>query len=68
MAMFTQLEELDFTGKTVKPFVTHEGSAFGSSKRDIAKLCEGAEIKNALQVPGSDVYSAKDTVKSWCDE
>ncbi len=26
------------------------------------------KLKNALQVPGSDVYSAKDTVKSWCDE
>ena len=31
MPMWTQLEQLDFTGKTVKPFVTHEGSGFGSA-------------------------------------
>lgn len=68
MAMFTQLEQLDFTGKIVKPFVTHEGSGFGSALRDIDKLCEGAEIKSGLSIPGANVGSAKDTVKSWIDE
>ena len=68
MPMFTQLEQLDFTGKTVKPFVTHEGSGFGSSKRDLAKLCEGADIKNGLSIPGVNVYDAKNTVKNWIEE
>ena len=68
MPMFTQLESLDFAGKAVKPFVTHEGSGFGSSQRDLAKLCEGAEIKNGLSIPGANVYDAKDTVKAWIDE
>ena len=68
MPMFTQLEQLDFTGKVVKPFVTHEGSGFGSSQRDLAKLCEGAEIKNGLSIPGANVYDVKDTVKAWIDE
>ena len=68
MPMFTQLESLDFTGKVVKAFVTHEGSGFGSSKKDIAKLCLGAEIKNGLSIPGADVYDVKDTVKAWVDE
>lgn len=65
MAMFTQLEELDFTGKTVKPFVTHEGSGFGSAIRDLEKLCSGAEIKPGLSIPGADVYDAKDKVALW---
>ena len=30
MPMFTQLEKLDFSGKTIKPFVTHEGSGLSS--------------------------------------
>ena len=68
MPMFTQLEQLDFTGKTVKAFVTHEGSGFGSSEKDLKKLCEGAEIKNGLSIPGADVYDVKDTVKVWIDE
>lgn len=68
MAMFTQLEKLDFTGKTVKPFVTHEGSGFGSSQKDLKKLCKGADIKKGLSIPGANVYDAKDTVKLWAKE
>ena len=68
MAMFTQLEQLDFTGKIVKPFVTHEGSGFGSSQRDLDKLCAGAEIKGGLSIPGASVGSAKDTVRVWIEE
>lgn len=68
MAMFTQLEQLDFTGKIVKPFVTHEGSGFGSSQRDLDKLCAGAEIKSGLSIPGASVGSAKDTVRAWIEE
>ena len=68
MPMFTQLEQLDFSGKIIKPFVTHEGSGFGSSLKDLAKLCEGGEIKNGLSVPGANVYDVKDTVRIWIDE
>ena len=68
MVMFTQLEKLDFTGKIVKPFVTHEGSGFGSSQKDLDRLCKGAEIKKGLSVPGAKVYDARQTVKSWIDD
>ena len=33
----SQLDKLDFKGKVVKPFVTHEGSGFGKSKKTIKK-------------------------------
>ena len=68
MPMFTQLEQLDFAGKVVKPFVTHEGSGFGSALKDLNKLCQGAEIKKGLSIPGSQVYDVKDTVRAWIDE
>ena len=32
MAVFTFLEEYDFSGKTIIPFCTHEGSGMGHSK------------------------------------
>ena len=68
MPMWTQLEQLDFEGKTVKPFVTHEGSGFGSAERDLKKLCEGADIKKGLSIPGANVYDAKDMVAHWVEE
>lgn len=68
MVMFTQLEALDFSGKIVKPFVTHEGSGFGSSLRDLDKLCAGAEIKKGLSIPGANVSGAKDMVSAWIGE
>ena len=68
MPMWTQLEQLDFTGKTVKPFVTHEGSGFGSSLNDLKNLCDGAEIKKGLSVPGDKVYDVKDNILHWIEE
>lgn len=68
MPMFTQLEQLDFNGKTVKPFVTHEGSGWGTSKKDLKLLCQGSDIKKGLSIPGARVYDVRDTVKSWVDE
>lgn len=68
MPMFTQLEQLDFTGKVVKPFVTHEGSGFGSALKDIKKLCSGAEIREGLSIPGANVYDVEDTVRIWIEE
>lgn len=44
MAVFTFLESYDFTGKTIAPFCTHEGSGLGSSERDIKKLCPNANV------------------------
>lgn len=68
MVMFTQLEKLDFNGKTVKPFVTHEGSEFGNSIKDLNKICTGAEIKKGLSVPGTGVHEAKNKVEIWVGE
>ena len=68
MPMWTQLEQLDFEGKVVKPFVTHEGSGFGTSRKDLAKLCAGADIKKGLSIPGAEVYDVKDTVRIWIEE
>ena len=68
MPMWTQLEKLDFAAKTVKPFVTHEGSGFGSSQKDLKKLCEGAEIKKGLSIQGSKVYDAESIVNKWVND
>ena len=64
----SQLDKLDFKGKVVKPFVTHEGSGFGKSKKQLKKLCKGADIRNGLEIKGSDVLGSKDKVKCWIND
>jgi flavodoxin len=49
MAVFTFLEEYDFSGKTIVPFCTHEGSGLGRSVEDIKELCPQSTILEGLQ-------------------
>lgn len=65
MPVWTQLEKLDFDGKTIKPFVTHEGSGFGKSEKDIKNLCPGAKLAKGLSIRGSSVEDSKKKVKHW---
>jgi len=65
MPMFTQLEKLNWSGKIVKPFTTHEGSGLGSVIPALTKLCPGAEIKEGLAIQGSQVTLSKDKVEEW---
>ena len=65
MAVFTFLEAFDFTGKTILPLCTNEGSGMGGSERDIKKLIPGAEIKNGLSIHGSAAAGSAGSVKKW---
>ncbi|MCD8250921.1 MAG: flavodoxin [Phocaeicola dorei] len=65
MHVFTLLEKYDFSGKTIKPFCTHEGSDMGHSERDLRVACPGANIIRGLAIYGSSVYDAEKMVKSW---
>ncbi len=65
MAIFTQLEALDFTGKNVFALMTHEGSGQAGSERDVRKFCKGANVGKSLAVHGGSVSSAKNEVTSW---
>ena len=65
MAVFTFLEKFDFSGKTILPLCTNEGSGMGGSERDIKKTCRGANVKSGLSVTGSDAANAAGRVKKW---
>lgn len=64
MAVFTFLESYDFTGKTIVPFCTHEGSGLGGSESDIKKLCPNAKILFGIAILGSLVASADNVVQT----
>lgn len=61
----TFLADHDWNNKTIYPFCTHEGSAFGSSIQDLQKECVGAEIKTGLAVRGSKAAHSDTAVKNW---
>ena len=65
MAVVTFLERFDFSGKTILPLCTNEGSGMGSSERDIRKYAPGAEIKKGLSITGSEAANAKPAVQRW---
>ena len=65
MAVFTFLDAFDFTGKTILPLCTNEGSGMGASERDISKACPGAKVAKGLPVTGSNAQSAKPQVEKW---
>ena len=65
MAVYTFLENFDFTGKTILPLCTNEGSGMGSSEREIRKTCPGADVKRGLPVTGSTAANSKSSVERW---
>ena len=65
VAVFTQLERLDFTGKKVMALMTHEGSGLGNSERDLRNICKGAVFGSGIAVHGADAASAESAVADW---
>ena len=61
----TFLAGCDLAGKTIAPFITHEGSGVGNSARDISKRCPDAAVLDGLAVRGSGVRNARSEVSSW---
>lgn len=65
MPLYSFLEEYDFSGKTILPLCTHEGSRMGSSERAIAELCPDAVLLDGLDIRGSGASSAQAEVEEW---
>ena len=73
MCVYTFIEKYDWNGKTVIPFITHEGSGMGGTDRKIASACEGANTLTgkglAIQgkVAQENQPSARKSVESWLE-
>lgn len=68
MAVFTFLEEYDFSGKTVIPFCAHGTSGVARSIRDIRQAIPEAELEQELGVYRSDMAKAQELVRAWLEE
>lgn len=68
MAVYTFLEALDWTGKIIHPFCTHEGSGLSGTEKKIAAVCKGARVTPGLAIRGSDVDANAGTVWAWAQK
>ncbi len=64
----TFLSDSDFSGKTIVPFMTHEGSRMGRTVEEIKKLCPESTLLKALPIRGSAVKNSNAEVLSWLRE
>ncbi|MBR1688020.1 MAG: NAD(P)H-dependent oxidoreductase [Prevotella sp.] len=67
MVCYTFLERYDFTGKTIIPFCTNEGSGMGSSVRFIKKLCPGATVTDGIPIHGAEAANADREARAIAD-
>ena len=65
MVVYTFLEAFDFTGKTIHPFCTHEGSGLSNTVNDIKNTAKGATVTNGLSLFVSDADKAEGIVNDW---
>ena len=63
--LFTALKGLDYLGKVVRPFTTHEGSGLSGVPRQLKEICVGAEVLDGLAIVGSQVNNSKKKVEEW---
>lgn len=59
------LSQHDFKGKTLIPFMTHEGSGLGRYVEDLRKLCPTATMLEGKAFRGGSVNSAQTEVSTW---
>ena len=64
-AVFTQLEALDFSGKTVFPLMTHEGSGLSRAPAALKKYCKGATVGRGIAIRGANAVRSEKEIASW---
>ena len=67
MALFSFFEKNDFSGKTLIPFCTHEGSRLGRSVSDLKTLNPRSTVLEGLAIRGRSVRdrSTQGTISAW---
>ena len=65
MAVYSFLDEYDFSGKTIVPFVTSGGSGFSNTIRAIEDAEPDATVLEGLALRGNRSTQAEDDVAEW---
>lgn len=65
MALYSLLDQVELSGKTIVPFVTSGGSGFSSTIRTIESLESNATIQEGLALQNSSAAGAQEQVDEW---
>jgi flavodoxin len=65
MALFTFLEQHDFTDKTIVPFCTHGTSGIGNTISDLKRLKPQIDIRQHIDIYRNDVRTAEKPIEEW---
>ena len=72
MIMYTVFENNDFSGKTLIPFSTHEGSGLSGFDKKLEGACPDSTIGKGLAIQGNDAQNNQEktrgAVNSWLSE
>lgn len=68
MPLYTLLDNYDFTGKTIAPFITHGGSGLSNTPSKIKKEEPNATVAEGLAVSGSSAKSSQNIVNDWLNK
>lgn len=68
MAVYTFLDEVDLSGKSVIPFVTSGGSGFSNTISTIQQMEPKATVQEGLSIGASSATGAQQQVESWLSE
>lgn len=68
MAVFSFIEEYDFSGKTVIPFCAHGTGGIAAGVRDITEaLPDSAEVLEPISIYRGDMDTAQAEIDNWID-
>ena len=68
MAVYTFLESYDFSGKTIVPFCTHEGSGLAGTVGSISSACPDANVLDGLAIQGAVAQNEQDKARAAVQE
>ena len=66
MAVYTFMEQYDWTGKKVAPFVTHEGSGLSSIPNSVKKTTK-ADVQSGLAIYGHEAQNDRENAQLKVD-
>lgn len=65
MGVYSFLEQVDLSGKTIIPFVTHGGSGFSDTINELKTMFPDANIQSEFEIYQHDVVDKEDDIITW---
>ena len=65
--MFTFFDKYSLNGKTIIPFVTHEGSGLANTVNDLRRIYPAAKVLDGFAIFGHEVRTNMNKVDNWLE-